>query len=70
MIHPFFQIIRDTNNQVGKMKQMEELISIANKLEFQKLKVSTSQNSTTHTFRTISNLEIFRHLHVSRYFYE
>ncbi|XP_031428389.1 rho guanine nucleotide exchange factor 15 isoform X2 [Clupea harengus] len=32
------KIIKDTNTQVGKMKQMEELISIANNLEFQKLK--------------------------------
>lgn len=35
----FFQIIDECNTQVGKMKQMEELIQINQSLEFDKLKV-------------------------------
>ncbi len=34
------QIIEECNTQVGKMKQMEELIQINGMLEFDKLKVS------------------------------
>lgn len=34
------QIIQECNTQVGKMKQMEELIQINGMLEFDKLKVS------------------------------
>lgn len=34
------QIIEECNTQVGKMKQMEELIKINGMLEFDKLKVS------------------------------
>lgn len=34
------QIIQDCNTEVGKMKQMEELIQINGMLEFDKLKVS------------------------------
>ncbi|KAG9351692.1 hypothetical protein JZ751_022943 [Albula glossodonta] len=36
------QIIQDSNSQVGKMRQMEELIQIAQMLEFHKLKASSA----------------------------
>lgn len=36
------QIIEECNTQVGKMKQMEELIQINKTLEFDKLKVNTT----------------------------
>lgn len=33
------QIVKDCNTQVGKMKQMEELIHMARSLDFNKLRV-------------------------------
>lgn len=36
-----FQIIDECNTQVGKMRQMEELIHVSQTLEFDKLKVKT-----------------------------
>lgn len=35
------QIIDECNTQVGKMRQMEELIHISHTLEFDKLKVGS-----------------------------
>lgn len=37
------QIIDECNTQVGKMRQMEELICISQTLEFDKLKVGFAQ---------------------------
>ncbi|KAG5284614.1 hypothetical protein AALO_G00028620 [Alosa alosa] len=52
------EIIKDTNNQVGKMKQMEELISIANKLEFQKLKAVPIVSKTRYLEKQGELLEL------------
>lgn len=41
-LRSFMQIIDECNTQVGKMRQMEELIHISQTLEFDKLKVGSS----------------------------
>lgn len=38
--HNHIQIMDECNTEVGKMRQMEELIHIAQTLEFDKLKVN------------------------------
>ncbi|KAL2095236.1 hypothetical protein ACEWY4_009955 [Coilia grayii] len=52
------EIIKDTNTQVGKMKQMEELISIANMLEFQKLKAVPIVSKTRYLEKQGELLEL------------
>ncbi|XP_063059425.1 rho guanine nucleotide exchange factor 15 isoform X2 [Engraulis encrasicolus] len=52
------EIIKDTNTQVGKMKQMEELFSIANMLEFQKLKAVPIVSQTRYLEKQGELLEL------------
>lgn len=43
--HSPTQIIEDCNSEVGRMRHMEELIHMASKIEFDKLKVRCTSSS-------------------------
>lgn len=52
LIMSFTQIIDECNTQVGKMRQMEELIHLSGSLEFDKLKVKSLRMQTNQSMKS------------------